>query len=530
MHSRANHLDSDDASAVLHRRYQQARRSRQPSLAQAPTATDLILPEVSDTGAIVPHATSTPAIKTPRRSGTFFNRRRSTTSPRTRQQELEKQQAIIQELPGLGTWAHRHRIFPIYMPPPAEPEPFVGSVSSISAEKEENDEDDIGLPPSQQDQNNLLLAPENGDTRPNGASTSFVLVNDSEETNSQQRTLRRTSSEGLEEAWRWRFARKWEAEHQRAPLTREDSFMSQDEEETLKYCTAVGMGVDLQLNPGQYSSNNRRNRSIKTPHATPITANGNGNYLNGVASADLQPSGSTTSLPMFDVDASYNSDLLLGSTCDGQSPAASQRTTPSVLSAAGTVHNGNAMPSATRHIMKVASRARDLLKKQAQVEADTKARLEESFAGAEVWAGALMGAVKIDMYGKFTYVILRCSDNSGRQRFLVRGRNRATQQQLLTEAQNELSDVCRRNGQCAMAMLEIVGEGRMEWRADTERHLHLSPVLIEDSNGRVGKNGGTSIGDVSRLTASLVQSVLPCHYKISAREDPDAAHVGLYGT
>lgn len=113
------------------------------------------------------------------------------------------------------------------------------------------------------------------------------------------------------------------------------------------------------------------------------------------------------------------------------------------------------------------------------------------------------------MYGAFSYIVLKVHDPLGHQRFLVRGHNHASQSTLYTEASAEVTAACRAAG-IALPQLDLLGVGRMEWRADTERHLHLSHILVHGQE----QQGST---DVTRLTASLVQSVLPCHFQISAR-------------
>lgn len=229
------------------------------------------------------------------------------------------------------------------------------------------------------------------------------------------------------------------------------------------------MGFDLQLSGRKPSR--QRSRSIAT---------GPGAGMNGVSNLAVSNSASTT---QFDVDASYcsagllreeSSDLgELGSFVTGSLGRAT-------LEGGGRANETSlrsALPSATKQVLSVAVRARELLHMQHQIESDAAAAWERSCTAGESWAATHLEPVRIQMFGRFPYVVMRITDVATRRHLLlVRGRQGASGEDLQAAARAEVADVCARYS-CALPAMGVLGWGRMEWREDTGCHLHLTPAV-----------------------------------------------------
>lgn len=267
---------------------------------------------------------------------------------RSEQKTVEEQSAILMDLPGIGTWAGRQRLF--FRPTGTEPgtaeNPPSPAGSYISEEKLSLANDSLSQTPNPDahDLNDFMAArrtPTDSTTTPQQEQEGYQ-----EEPNEASHAMRAPgSTTSTEAAWRWRFQRKWQEEQSRTLLPREDSYVSTgDEEEALKYCQAVGMGVDLQI----------LQQRTRGPPQTTVNSMGNNPLMSSTSNASL----------CFDVDASsYASDLL---SMEATSPAASRGNLTPLAS--------GYVPSATKHVLRMANRVKDLMAKQEQVETEARKR------------------------------------------------------------------------------------------------------------------------------------------------------------
>lgn len=601
--------------------------------------------------------------------------------------EQQRQQQILQELPGIGTWAGRQRLFSV-RPLPQLPYSQVeddlltmeatesSSRSNVAGVKNHNHSIDaiiaagdghastatadvIGnryryndTPSDRIDKRvhngSLTTARAEDSVQKEERTERRILSNgviDSSNTNNGdefndasitpppvirttlQRTTSNTSSEArhISAAWKWRFTRRWEAEQRRIleadprDIAAEDD--GGDDLDALEYLHACGMGLDLQMIAADARQQRRRRRksgeqarggnhgnfiniaatTAAASTSTTFLNNGaNGRIKSGVMNAPEASRPSDTSIltslrrdassvstatMLFDVEPSYASigDLL---SCEGSENVVG----PYMLSPDTGGGRNASNPAATRDLLSVAIRGRELMQRQTELEKEAAARWEEiernCCGGASTWAGNIVPPVDIAMQGKFYFVVLRMSEFGGgssnnnnggggggsiyqlsdgignahggindsddgimnksgsisanRQRMLVRGRPKATPQELLEEAISHASKACVQNN-LPHVSISIVGAGEMEWREDTDRHLMVSPVpkylnmkMKSISMNRSGVGVGHSSrgvsppeipsGDVCALAASLLHQALPLHFSISTRAQSLASH------
>lgn len=109
----------------------------------------------------------------------------------------------------------------------------------------------------------------------------------------------------------------------------------------------------------------------------------------------------------------------------------------------------------------------------------------------------------VDRWGSsFRFLLLRMRCLSGQQRFLVRGRNSATEAALLREASAELRAAKSANPKAPAAALEAVATGCMSWTNSDLTHLHIT---VQPAGA----------AELSGLTAALVRSALPSDIKVT---------------
>ena len=241
---------------------------------------------------------------------------------------LERQAQILQELPGIGTWAGRQRLFSVKPPPvalssqnltPPVLEAAVGSSTScmggggLAAEAsrdagttptvtrgssvEDDDEDDgdtftMGGAAVADNIHRHHHHLQPVDEHDHISNTAALQQQQHQQQQQQQQwvhpLLARSNSTGSSEArhrheaWRWRFSRKWEAE-QRSVIENpggnggvnggggDDA----DDLSALEYLQACGMGMDLQMmETQQRRGSGRRRRRRSTSNRTAATKSG----------------------------------------------------------------------------------------------------------------------------------------------------------------------------------------------------------------------------------------------------------------
>lgn len=447
----------------------------------------------------------------------------------------EQQARILQELPGIGTWAGRQRLFSVRPVPevptsrtehPPALEVVAGSPpadatpsNSEKLEDSDADENSTMTTPVHNTNNtrNNALIPENGVR--NGAGVHHLL-----------RTSSNTSSEARHrhEAWRWRFTRKWEAEQRRAAEEDPATAEVEDDLEALGYLQACGMGLDLQVMEA-HRRGRGRGRGVSRATSGHIKAP-TPRQRNEIAANTFprNPSSVSTLTMQFDVEPSYASagDLLAG---EDSGNFGHYFSTPDPGAASNPAE-------ATRDLLSVAVRGRELLERQRELESEAAARWEEierSCGCDREWTGLFLPKVEIPMSGNFLYVVLRVAEHQGiqgsRQRFLIRARERSTPMEMLEETIAQAAVVCVEHGLPPVS-ISLVGAGRMEWRQDTDRHCLLTPAPKGLNLGNVqpygssvhtfgggGSPPGDGAGDVCGLAASLLRQSLPCHFQVTTK-------------
>ncbi|KAL4853598.1 hypothetical protein ACK3TF_005430 [Chlorella vulgaris] len=450
------------------------------------------------------------------------------------QQQAAAQAAAIQHLPGIGTWAGRYRLFGGQQPADAKaaaaaamqrqrqrqaPSPSDPSLAAGGTRPGDGDQQRASS--HENDSSPVVLRPGAAFGAPHPAAADEALPD-------REQRLVRCGSE--EDAWRWRFSRKWACEQKRYYEQPEvPTSMVSDDLDAMEFTQACGMGLDLQVLPTR--------RPLK--HAASIEEEG---------ALGIDNSVSTLSLCQFDVD---HSETALGLLSAEMSPCNSTHGAVAAGRLLNRTTSGSGLPrppqqaqqaqqqaqqqeggpsprlpSATKSVLSMANRARELLRRQGVIEQEVQDRWESGATSGDAWAGRALKGVLIDMRGRFKYCVLRVSDGTGRTRFIVRGRSGATPATLLESASLEAAEASR-SGPLPAVVVEIVGAGIMEWREDTERELHLMPITLPPGQvasldpGRGGMPSGGSptkaafLGDVTGLTASLVRQALPCHFRIT---------------
>jgi hypothetical protein len=550
--------------------------------------------------------------------------------------EQQRQQQILQELPGIGTWAGRQRLFSVRALPQVPNSQVEDDLLTLEASSSSTSLKNLLFPASnvETSRNDLSLL-EKEDTLSdmieqrgrgrNGYKTLTTTTSTEEEEqglarlatrpttttttagdginvngginhavittatppatrNTLQRTSSNTSSEArhISAAWKWRFTRKWEAEQRRVMETDPTIIAAEvdggDDLDALHYLHACGMGLDLQMLAADAQQQQQRRRKSGDRGRGGGSRGGGGggggsNNVRGVQRSGIinapEPSRSTdaglltslrrdassvsTATMQFEVEPSFASigDLL---SCEGSENVGSYLMTPD-----NGIGNASNPAAATRDLLSVAVRGRELLQRQHELEKEAEKKWLEieriSCGGASNWAGNYVKPVDIAMHGKFYFVVLKMSEIGGggggnsnsayqlddgmnrsgstatnRQRMLVRGRPKATAQELLQEAISQAAEACAQNN-LPYVSISIIGGGEMEWREDTDRHLMVSPApkylnmklksMNRISGGGSGLGGSppdpAPSGDVCALAASLLHQALPLHFTISTR-------------
>ncbi|GAB4822735.1 hypothetical protein N2152v2_009781 [Parachlorella kessleri] len=433
-------------------------------------------------------------------------------------QELPPEALAVQQLPGIGTWAGRQRLFarPADLRNIART-PSGGSPTQMAQSHRQNGGKSEGS-----DHGPVVL----------GALPEFSMGNGG----SLSKGSSMRSDQAREAAWRWRFTRKWEAEQKKyyEEQPGAGSLLSNDELDAIQYTQACGMGENLQFDPPLFRSSSRTSTG-GLQHSLSCQFDVSGHGGSGALAALAAAAGSQEQqltpqrLQQHQQQNGHqhtNGHHQQNGLIDGSQHGRPPRPKGAVpwLGLAADVQQ----PSATSAVLSMVTKARDLLQKQQQFEQEAQSRWERSMSAGldESWAGQRLRQVQISMSGRFRYVVLRAVDARGHQRYLVRGRSKASPAVLVEEVTHEAAVVSRREG-LPQVVIELVGCGVMEWREDTDRHLHLSAAPSSGDSLNGGASGGAfspkkgpTLGDVTGLAASLVRQVLPCHFQITTTSTP----------
>ncbi|KAK9843420.1 hypothetical protein WJX81_001473 [Elliptochloris bilobata] len=262
-------------------------------------------------------------------------------------------------------------------------------------------------------------------------------------------------------AWRWRFNRRWVQEQARQ-LDPEYGLQAGDEDgwdEALGYLDACGPGWHLQI---------ARTTSEEF----------------NLSSSSLVSTGSGLST------------VLLGDSARNERPLAGRSERPP-----------GELGEATKGIVQVARKAADLYQQQQAIEQLVTQRWDSASNGG--WPVQQLPAVQIDKFGRFPFVLAKAGDRLGAKKLLVRGRNGATEAQLVNGILKEVLGACAKQ-RLPPADVSVLGSGTMEWCRERDR-------LINVMAGKVVPGGDRSIqsrADVARLAAALTRASLPMQHRV----------------
>lgn len=174
-------------------------------------------------------------------------------------------------------------------------------------------------------------------------------------------------------------------------------------------------------------------------------------------------------------------------------------------------------PQATRRIVQAVRKAEELMAHQAEIERQVAERWESTEA-QQPWAAQSIPAVNIDSWGQFNFILARVMDlATGRQKLLIRGRNRfnvkqageALQQEVLSEAANR---------RLAVPRVDVLGSGNIEWSRERDRCLIITGCAVHSAlDTRLKRKE-----DVGRVAGALARTGLPALHTVIVADGPQA--------
>lgn len=301
-------------------------------------------------------------------------------------------------------------------------------------------------------------------------------------------------------AWRWRFAKRWQAEQVRQLDPAASGGDGDGMDEALAYLAACGQPWEMSrtVSDGMGGSSGSAPRTLGTLDNV------------GLLGQEQMLVGDMMSHPASLAGGSPACHL--GSAGGSGHGGGAAMLRPS---AGGRGCGRHAAGAATRELTAATRRAKQLLKAHADLDRAAGERWREAEAppGSELWVGALLESVEVDDWGKFKFVLVRVRDHAGRQKLIVRGRNYASEGKLLEALHRQLLATAASHG-VPSEPLETVGGGVMEWRRDRDRHLHLHSGYASPP-GACGPNGPMSPAEVLNLVGVLTKQSLPITYKVT---------------
>jgi hypothetical protein len=254
----------------------------------------------------------------------------------------------------------------------------------------------------------------------------------------------------MQAAWRWRFARRWQAEQVR-PVDPEavGSVGDGDMEDALQYLAAcggdVGSTTSTDLLAGTDSANwdlrelsNTLGQSLMLAHeecSLQASRQGSSNGLEAVLGGYGAASRDST------VHGHHAAGAVLGRRRSGGAPPSGARP------AAAAAPDGDSA-EALRELRLRTRRAAEVLAHQANIERNVNERWAgiEAAAGrdGEAWVGGYLEAAVVDDWGRFEFVLARVGAARGRHKLLVRGSNSANQAKLLEAINRQVGCGCGR--------------------------------------------------------------------------------------
>jgi hypothetical protein len=262
-------------------------------------------------------------------------------------------------------------------------------------------------------------------------------------------------------AWRWRFSRKWQQEQLRQLETAPSAGGGEEDDWTTALDMMANAAGGMALQFGRTAS------SIDP-------------------AGSLEPSLSQCMSLLM--ESSVSKDLGMSMT-PGMSTLGDER---------------EATPMATRRIAQAARKAEVLMAHQVEIERQVAERWE-SAETQHPWAAQSIPAVNIENWGAFVFVLARAVDTStGRQKLLIRGRNRFTVKQAGDALDQEVQAEAL-NRRLPVPKVDVLGSGRMEWSRERDRCLIITGcAVISALDTRLKRKE-----DVGRVAGALARTGLP---------------------
>ena len=175
-------------------------------------------------------------------------------------------------------------------------------------------------------------------------------------------------------------------------------------------------------------------------------------------------------------------------------------------------------PQATRHIAQAVKKAEQLMAHQAEIERQVAERWESTEA-QQPWAAQSIPAVNIDSWGQFPFVLARVMDlATGRQKLLIRGRNRFNAKQAGEALQQEVAAESV-NHRLGVPRVDVLGSGNIEWSRERDRCLIITGCAVHSAlDTRLKRKE-----DVGRVAGALARTGLPALHTVIVSDGPQAS-------
>lgn len=116
--------------------------------------------------------------------------------------------------------------------------------------------------------------------------------------------------------------------------------------------------------------------------------------------------------------------------------------------------------SSQNKILRSSSKVEALLAYQHQIEEEAANRWKAAISN---WVGNYLPAVKIDSWGKFSFVLCKVADEKNRfQKLILRGANRENEKVIANKTREEISSVAEMRD-LDLARLDVLGTGEFAW-------------------------------------------------------------------
>jgi hypothetical protein len=301
----------------------------------------------------------------------------------------------------------------------------------------------------------------------------------------------------IQAAWKWRFSRKWQKEQLRQ-LEGTTSMEPGDDDEwqtALDYMAAAAGGINLQFG-----------RTTSLDQGESLDPNLSQSMSSLLLEASMSRgevrlvyfSNKTKTVVFSCFFLNFIFSILLQSYPLGQD-------------ASGTLDQATTTPMASRRIAQAVRKAEQLMAHQQEIERQVAERWESTHdSSQQPWAAQSIPAVNIDSWGSFPFILARVMDfASGRQKLLIRGRNRFTIKQAGETLQQEVTAEAL-NRRLAVPKVDVLGSGKIEWSRDRDRCLIITGSAVHSAlDTRLKRKE-----DVGRVAGALARTGLPALHTV----------------